>query len=84
MSVTENQVMEALSQVMDPELNHNIVELGFVQELEIADDFVHLEIQLTTPMCPRADEIVDSIRTAVRAIKGVREVEVERTCMKNA
>jgi len=76
--------MEALEKVMDPELNHNVVKLGFIQDVEIVDDFVHLDIQLTSPHCPRADEIVGDIRSAVLSLDGVNEVEVERACEKEA
>jgi metal-sulfur cluster biosynthetic enzyme len=80
--VSESDVMKALEEVIDPELNHNVVKLGFIQEIEITDDFVHLDIQLTSPHCPRADEIVGNIRNAVLSLDGVNEVEVERACEK--
>ncbi|MGW8248219.1 MAG: metal-sulfur cluster assembly factor [Acidiferrobacterales bacterium] len=82
--VNESDVMKALEKVMDPELNHNVVKLGFIQDVEIDDDFVHLDIQLTSPHCPRADEIVGDIRNAVLSLDGVNEVEVERACEKEA
>ncbi|MDX5151445.1 MAG: iron-sulfur cluster assembly protein [Acidiferrobacterales bacterium] len=82
--VIESDVMKALENVMDPELNHNVVKLGFIQDVEIDDDFVHLDIQLTSPHCPRADEIVGNIRNAVLSLDGVNEVEVERACEKEA
>ena len=80
--VSESDVMKALEAVIDPELNHSVVKLGFIQEVEIADDYVHLDIQLTSPHCPRADEIVDNIRNAVLSLDGVNEAEVERACEK--
>lgn len=80
--VTETQVLEALRQVMDPELHHNVVELGFIQEVEIVGDYVHLDIQLTTPHCPFAERIVQQMKDAVAAVPGVQTVEVERACMK--
>lgn len=83
-AVTEDQILDALRAVIDPELNRNVVELGFIQEIEIADDYVHLDIQLTTPMCPHADEIVGMIKAAAESVEGIREAEVERACMKNA
>ncbi|MDA8420467.1 MAG: iron-sulfur cluster assembly protein [Pseudomonadota bacterium] len=81
-SVTEEQIYQALRKVVDPELRHNIVELGFVQDVDIVGDYVHLDIQLTTPHCPHAEQIVRSIREAVGAIEGVATVDVERACMK--
>ena len=84
MAVTEEDILEALTEVMDPELHRNVVELGFIQEVDIADDYVHLDIQLTTPMCPRAEEIVSMIKQAAESVDGINEAEVERICMKNA
>ncbi|MHB8455245.1 MAG: metal-sulfur cluster assembly factor [Acidiferrobacterales bacterium] len=80
--ITEERVYQALRNVIDPELRHNVVDLGFIQEIDIVGDYVHLEVQLTTPHCPFADQIVRDIRDAVTAIEGVAKVEVERTCMK--
>lgn len=80
--ITEDMVYDALKKVIDPELRHNIVELGFIQEIDIVDDYVHLEIQLTTPTCPYAEKIMGQIKRAVEEIEGVQRVEVERACMK--
>lgn len=83
-TITEQMVLDSLKYVMDPELNHSVVELGFIRDIDIADDYVHLDIQLTSPHCPRADEIIGMIRDAVSAIDGINEVEVERACEKEA
>lgn len=82
--VTEDMVYDALKKVVDPELRHNIVELGFIQDMDIIDDYVHLEIQLTTPTCPYADKIMEQIKLAVQGIEGVNRVEVERACMRES
>ncbi|MHB8256831.1 MAG: metal-sulfur cluster assembly factor [Acidiferrobacterales bacterium] len=80
--VTEEKVYQVLRKVIDPELRHDVVELGFIQDIDIIGDYVHLDIQLTTPHCPYAEQIVRSIREAVSSIEGVAKVDVERTCMK--
>jgi len=82
--VTEEMVYQALRKVDDPELRHNVVELGFIQDIDIVDDYVHIDIQLTTPHCPFADTIVTQIRDAVQNLQGVNRVEVERVCLKEA
>jgi metal-sulfur cluster biosynthetic enzyme len=82
--VTEDMIYQAVRKVNDPELRHNIVELGFVQDIDIVDDYVHIEIQLTTPHCPFADAIMARIRDAVAGVPGVKKVEVERACLKEA
>jgi len=82
MAVTETAIKDALRQVIDPELHHNVVDLGFIQEIEIVGDYVHLDIQLTTPYCPFADQIVGRMHDAVASVPGVKKVEIERACMK--
>ncbi len=81
--ISEESVYQALRTVNDPELRHNIVELGFVQDVDIVEDYVHIDIQLTTPHCPFADRIVTMIRDAVGKVPGVAKVEVERACLKS-
>ena len=81
-AVTEAQIRDALRQVIDPELHHDVVELGFIQEIEIVGDYVHLDVQLTTPYCPFAEQIVGRMREAVAKLPGVSKVEIERACMK--
>ena len=81
-TVTEAMVLNALRRVMDPELHHDVVELGFIQEVEILDGYVHLDIQLTTPHCPFAESIVQQMKDAVASVPGVQKVEIERACMK--
>lgn len=80
--VTETLVLDALRKVIDPELHHDVVELGFIQEIEIVGNYVHLDIQLTTPHCPFAESIVQQMKDVVGAVPGVQKVEVERACMK--
>ncbi len=82
--ITEDLIYQALRNVYDPELRHNVVDLGFIQDVDIVDDYVHLDIQLTTPHCPFADTIVARVRDAVREVRGVGHVDVERVCLKEA
>lgn len=75
---TERDVMEALSQVNDPELHRDLVSLNMVQDVRIdADGGVKLRIDLTTPACPMKDRIRGDVEAAVRAIPGVSGVDVE-------
>ena len=82
--ITEAMVYAALQKVPDPELRHSIVDLGFIQDIDIVDDYVHIDIQLTTPHCPFADVIIARIREAVSGVPGVARVEGERVCLKEA
>jgi ATP-binding protein involved in chromosome partitioning len=76
MSVTEQQVLHALSAIEDPDLHRDIVSLGFVQKPEITGDIVNVRIVLTTPACPVRESMERDARAAVLALPGVREANV--------
>ena len=75
--VTEQQVLAALRQVVDPDLHRDIVTLGFVKDLQIKDGEVAFAILLTTPACPAKDRLQQQAEAAVKALPGVRRVQVE-------
>jgi len=73
---TEQEVVTALSQVIDPELHRNIVELGMVRNIQVHDALVEVELALTTAACPLSEKIADDARAAVKALPGVDKVIV--------
>lgn len=74
---TEQQVMEALSKVNDPELHRDLVSLDMVKDLRIEPEGkVSLRVDLTTPACPMKDRIREDVEAAVRAVPGVKEVNL--------
>src|SRR4029079_880038 len=76
MQVEQRAVLEALKVVRDPDLQRDIVSLGFVKDLRIDGDRVAFTIELTTPACPVKDQMRDQARAAVLLLPGVREVDV--------
>jgi ATP-binding protein involved in chromosome partitioning len=74
--ITRSEVLDALSEVMDPELGRNLVELRMVRDVEIADDRVALTLWLTTLDCPFQSELRSQVEDAVRNLDGVRQVDV--------
>ncbi len=79
MSVTGEQVLEALRQVQDPDLHRDIVTLGFVKDIAIDGGKVAFSIELTTPACPVKDLLKAQAEGCVLAIHGVESVEIEMT-----
>lgn len=75
----EEQVLQELGKVMDPDLGKDIVSLGFVRNLKIADDIVSFDINLTTPACPVKDQMRDEAVTLIRALPDVKQVKVNMT-----
>ncbi len=74
---TENEIMDALSRVMDPELHRNIVELNMVRNLRIEDSAVHFTLALTVPTCPMRNQIADNARSALLALPDVKDVDLQ-------
>ena len=71
-------VIAALKEIYDPEIPVNIYELGLIYAVEIADDGnVKVEMTLTTPSCPSAQELPSQVEEAVRLVPGVTDVQVE-------
>lgn len=77
MSVTEDQITEALRPVEDPELHRSIVELGMVREIIIAGSEVTVGINLTVAGCPLRAEINQRVADAVTALDGIENVAIE-------
>jgi len=82
--VTQEQVMEALKGVIDPELRRSIVELGMVREVRIEGKSVKVTIALTVPNCPLQDDIARDAAQAVDEIEAGLEVEIALTSMTEA
>ena len=75
---TRDAVLEALKNVIDPELGMNIVDLGLVYEVQVHDDGgVDIEYSLTTMGCPIGPMIEDQMRSFLRGVPGVDEVRPE-------
>ena len=71
MSVTREQVMDALRTIQDPDLHKDIVTLGFVKDVKVDGETVDFTIELTTPACPVKDEMKAEAERKVAALPGV-------------
>lgn len=63
--LTEENVREALKQVIDPELGVNVVDLGLVYGIAIVDGHAEITMTLTTLGCPLHDSLSDAVQTVV-------------------
>jgi ATP-binding protein involved in chromosome partitioning len=72
----EQEVLEALKQVEDPDLHRDIVSLGFIKDVIAQDGRVSLRIVLTTPACPVRDQMKTQVEEILLAMPDVKEAEV--------
>jgi metal-sulfur cluster biosynthetic enzyme len=74
--VSEQEVLQLLCQVIDPEIGCNIVDLGLVYKIEIDGGAVVVTMTLTTPGCPMHDSIAAGVQYAVESLPGVESALV--------
>jgi metal-sulfur cluster biosynthetic enzyme len=67
-------VMEALENVIDPELGLDFVSLGLVYDVEIEGSEVHITFTLTTPACPIGPQVTEQMKEYVGDVEGVEKV----------
>ena len=73
----QGAALEALRDVIDPEVGLNIVDLGLVYGVEVVGGDVHVRLTMTTPACPLGEQIVRDAEERLRAVEGMGEVNVE-------
>lgn len=67
----EDEVMEALRAVMDPEIGLNVIELGLVRKVELFEDRCHVTMIMTTPFCPYAPQLLEMSRKTAQEAAGL-------------
>jgi len=81
MTITEESIRETLKQVIDPELFVNIVDLGLIYVVELAEagekTDVKIEMTMTSPACPAGPQLISQSKAALTAVEGVGNVEVK-------
>jgi metal-sulfur cluster biosynthetic enzyme len=70
-------LLDALRDVVDPELMINIVDLGLVYEIEQADSKVTVNMTLTSPACPAGPQIIQQAKMALEKLSDVSEAEIK-------
>jgi metal-sulfur cluster biosynthetic enzyme len=77
--LTEAAVLDALRQVIDPEIGCNLVDLGMIYNVALNGGSVRVTMTLTSPGCPMSESIAAGVRHALLALDGVLDAEVELT-----
>jgi FeS assembly SUF system protein len=73
----ETAILDAIATVYDPEIPVNIYELGLIYAVEIGESGrVRVEMTLTAPGCPSAQELPEQVRDAVMGVPGVTNADV--------
>lgn len=73
----EEQVLEALREVIDPEVGVNIVDLGLVEMIDAQPDRVYVGLIMTTPACPQGGHLCEESRQAILRRVGDAAVDIE-------
>ncbi len=71
-----DEVYHQLTRVIDPEIGLSIIKLGLVYDIGLKDGAVSVTMTLTTPGCPMGGPITDGVRSVVRELPWVRDVDV--------
>jgi metal-sulfur cluster biosynthetic enzyme len=74
-TATEEDIYEALEEVIDPELGLDFVSLGLVYDVEIEGPEAYITFTLTTPACPIGPQVSEQIEEFVGELEGVESVE---------
>lgn len=81
MAIAEDTVREALKQVIDPELFVNIVDLGLIYGVAVAEtdgkSHVSIDMTMTSPACPAGPQLIQNSKDVVGRLEGVGGVEVK-------
>ena len=79
LNVTNEQIIDALKQVEDPDLHKDLVTLKMIKNIKICEGNVAFQVELTTPACPMKAKIEADCRAAVQAVPGVTHIKIEMT-----
>lgn len=77
--MNKKQVIETLKMIYDPELPVNIYDLKLIREVQIENKHASILMTLTTPNCPVADSLPETVKYEVQNLDGIDSCEVTMT-----
>ena len=76
----EEEIVQVLKSIFDPEIPVNIYDLGLIYEIVVEEDFnVKIVMTLTSPNCPVAESMPEEVHDKVSAVNGVKSCELNLT-----
>ena len=76
-NITEEEVINCIKTVMDPEIPVNLYDLGLIYSILNDDNNVVIEMTLTNPNCPVAGQMPQNVGKSVEKIEGLKSIEVK-------
>jgi metal-sulfur cluster biosynthetic enzyme len=70
-------IYEKLKQIYDPEVGINIVDMGLIYSLDIAENKVEITMTLTSPGCPAGPQILSQVDSQVKTLDDVEDVDIK-------
>jgi metal-sulfur cluster biosynthetic enzyme len=74
---TEQEVISALKEIIDPHSNTSVYDMGLISELKVSKDTVSLTFRPTSPFCPLGVHFALNIKRRVMALRGVKKADIK-------
>ena len=74
--LNKENILNELRKIIDPEIGHNIVDLGLIYNVDINNENVKVLMTFTSPFCPAGEFLIDSIQSAVKQLGGKAKIEI--------
>lgn len=74
---TEEEIVEALKQVIDPELYIDVYTLGLIYNIDIDEPDAHIKMTFTSMACPAGPQLAEEVRSRAAEVEGIENVKVE-------
>ena len=77
MSELKDKIIDFIKKIYDPEIPVNIYELGLIYKIEIIDQTVNIDMTLTSPNCPVAEELPNAVKHNIMKLDEVKSVNLK-------
>lgn len=75
--ITEEEIRQALREVIDPEVGINLVDMNLIKDIKVDGERVKVKMTLTIPTCPLSSYLTNQVKEKVESLPGVKSAEVE-------